>query len=624
MLATVCGHCQTVVAREGINFADHGKVGQIRDDLSPLMLGAEGDYRGRAFTLVGRLQLEYLDGTWSEWNMSFADGSFAWLAEAMGQYAVHRPVAAPAPGDSFEGYRPGQPLALSGRKYVVRNAGRARCIGGEGTLPFAVGGEGYQLPFVDLTSHGDDVGTIDFSDSEPRLFLGQTVKLEDLKLRGLRDELPPEHPMARTREATVQALNCPSCAGALERKTGLNAKSIHCQFCGSGIDVSGGPMSLFARQDWKGLPHTPIKLGAVGTFDGIAYEVIAIVVREAPQWSVSWTEFLLWSRDHGYRWLMMADGHFTLIEMMTEWPDERPHLVKARGGRYLKKEMNRLVVKQVVGELYWRVKAGDETMGTDYASPPYMLSKEETAEEISWSIGTYIQGAEVFKAFGLDAKPPKKDGVPWHQPSPVQGILGPLFKRYIAVILAIIVLAIGFEAARTSTVVASEAFTMALPQTQPLRLAVEAAKDTPEVNALMDSNTRWLGPIEVPDGPTTLEIKMKTQVKQSWIWFHFSLYSPDTGTALDFGEEISKYGEEGNDDGSLVVPNVQKGTYFLRIEPTPGNFSGKQTTDYEIIITRGVTLHRWWLVALGVLFIPLAIVSFRKIYFEIRRQNANA
>ena len=42
---------------------------------------------------------------------------------------------------------------------------------------------------------------------------------------------------------------------------------------------------------------------------------------------------------------------------------------------------------------------GDATEAHDYTAPPHMLSMEKSAEEVTWSYGTYMEPDEVWKAF---------------------------------------------------------------------------------------------------------------------------------------------------------------------------------------------------------------------------------
>ena len=78
--------------REGDALRKLGQSAELFDDHSPLQLGAAGTYQGAAFTLVGRLQYRYNEGTWNEWHALFdsADGvqKSGWLSEDNGRCVI--------------------------------------------------------------------------------------------------------------------------------------------------------------------------------------------------------------------------------------------------------------------------------------------------------------------------------------------------------------------------------------------------------------------------------------------------------------------------------------------------------------------------------------------------------
>jgi len=57
----------------------------------------------------------------------------------------------------------------------------AKVVGGEGELPFVVGG-GYELTTVDLKTEDARAATLDYSESPPLIFEGRWVDFDDLQL----------------------------------------------------------------------------------------------------------------------------------------------------------------------------------------------------------------------------------------------------------------------------------------------------------------------------------------------------------------------------------------------------------------------------------------------------------
>ena len=617
-LATVCGHCRSVVRREGTKLEDYGKVGEIREDASPLMIGSEGRFQGKRFQVVGRLQLRYQEGTWNEWHVGFDDGGFAWLAEAQGFYSVHRPVARTPPATPHEDYHPGMELHLSGRAYRVSNCGNATCIGAEGSLPFAVTSK-YPLPFVDLVSSERQCGTLDFSDAQPRLFLGEFIDWTELELTGLREELPPDHPMARVGAAVAEKIACPSCGGGLERVTGLQAKAMHCQFCGGGIDLTTDPYRIFAMQTWDGLTEGIVPLGAKVTMEGVEFTVLAHLVREAMKWGVRWTETLLHHPHKGYRWLLEGDRHFTWVTPMADWPKGDGSKVSVGEVTCRYAESNSVVVRKVAGELYWRVTAGDIVEGTDYVGPPWMVSREENGEEISWSLGKYMTREEVKEACGLESTPPKPRTVALHQPAPQDKYMKPLLWRWFAATLLIIGGSVVYYGTSDRSMVESEKFQLTLPSTP-----AQKKEGSPEHDKLRDQNARFMGPFEVEKGPTTVRVTVHTEVSNSWLWFRFALYRPDDGTAFDFNELVKSYDGDGSRKGKVVVAGIPAGSYYLRIEPQGGDWKAKRKTSYTATVHVDVPLLRWPLIAFGIISLLPMFAVLMKWRFEARRKGDNS
>src|SRR5512144_727149 len=185
----VCDYCRSTLVRHDLKLENIGKMAELLADASPIQLGTQGQYHGRPFTVVGRIQLRYSQGLWNEWYLLFADGSGGWLGETLGNYVVTFAIKATEPIPPFSELRAGQHLWLNGRPYEVANLERAQCIGGEGELPLLVG-PGYAASVVDLRGldAGNAFATLDYSEEPPLVYIGEQVDFQDLQLTGLRHQ----------------------------------------------------------------------------------------------------------------------------------------------------------------------------------------------------------------------------------------------------------------------------------------------------------------------------------------------------------------------------------------------------------------------------------------------------
>jgi hypothetical protein len=159
-------------------------------DATKLHLGARGRHHGVGFVVRGRLTLRHSSGaTWSEWYASFADGRGGWIAPSKGRAVVTFEAAFP----SLRSLAVGKPVWPA---YVVEEKGRARYESAEGVLPFAPPfGERYA--YADLVAPNGAFATLDYSESPPRLFVGEATTLDALKIEPRRTRTRKPAPRRR-------------------------------------------------------------------------------------------------------------------------------------------------------------------------------------------------------------------------------------------------------------------------------------------------------------------------------------------------------------------------------------------------------------------------------------------
>jgi hypothetical protein len=183
---TTCPFCNSVLVRHDVDLEKVGVVADLPATASSLQIAAEGVYSNKPFVVVGRIVYEYEFGAWNEWHLIFSDSTSGWLSDAQAEYAVSflrpNPGKLPPAGE----IRPGDKFGWDNVLYEVTSLTRARYRGVEGELPFEYWDKS-DVWFADLRTADGRFATIDYSDAEPLLFLGQPVEFDDLRLKGLRE-----------------------------------------------------------------------------------------------------------------------------------------------------------------------------------------------------------------------------------------------------------------------------------------------------------------------------------------------------------------------------------------------------------------------------------------------------
>jgi len=182
---TTCVYCKSILVRTDVDLKLVGRVADLPLESSPLQLDSEGSYGGKPFHVIGRILYEWEQGIGKEGHIVFNEGSSGWLADAQLEFdvsfAVKPPGILPVAGEIRRG---GQFLWFKTR-YEITSLTRAHYRGVEGELPFEYWNKS-DILFADLRTTDGRFGTIDYSEPQALLFLGEAIDFDDLKLRNLR------------------------------------------------------------------------------------------------------------------------------------------------------------------------------------------------------------------------------------------------------------------------------------------------------------------------------------------------------------------------------------------------------------------------------------------------------
>ena len=397
----VCGFCQSTVVRQGDVLSRIGKMAELFDGHSPLQLFASGTCNKRNFTLIGRLQYKTAEGTWAEWNALFDDGQTGWLAEDNGAYVFTQPNTQVRNMPPADRYVVGKQVGINGKPFSVASNVSAQLISAQGELP-KLPPLGQAFDVVELRSASGEVLSIDYTATPPVVSQGTAVLLDDLALKGLKDE--------SVKDEKGRQFNCPHC-GAPVTVALTTSKSITCGSCNSLIDLSqgiGGELKSAIQDE----PIQPlIALGTLGQLQGVQWQVVGFQHRMgvAPGGDehFGWSEYLLYNRKKGFSFLVDSEEGWSLVRPTTGAPsmtNSTANSASYQGTQYTLKYSYAAETNYVCGEFYWLVTRGQKTQNKDFANGKRMLSMEQSATELVWSSGDQLASDVVAKAFGLEGK----------------------------------------------------------------------------------------------------------------------------------------------------------------------------------------------------------------------------
>lgn len=606
-IVVVCEYCNSAIARTDRDLENLGKVADLLDTRSPLEVGMTGSLDGRPFVLTGRAQLRHqAGGVWDEWYASFGGDRWGWLAEAQGRFYLTFPQRV-ADGQliaPFEVLRPGDAVVVPGspNRYIVSETGHATTISAEGEIPYALT-PGERYAYADLEGDQSAFATIDFSESPPVVFHGREVTLNEIGVRATEDTFG-----ASQRRVRVERLTCPHCGGPMELKAPDRSLRVTCPSCNSLLDVDHGKLRYL--QTLEQGPQPIIPLGSEGNLLEGRFVVAGFMIRSCFVEGVRypWEEYLLYNPQHGFRWLVRGDDHWTYVRPLSAGAVfDGETVVTWRDRTYKRFQDVTARVEHVLGEFYWRVEVGETSRATDFIRPPEMISKECTPAEVLWSLGTHLEREAVQKAFRLERELPKPRTVGPAQPNPIQNPL-PTWLALTAIAVAIFV---ALEIVGPNREVLAKTFSFE---------ALESKDAT---------QTVFSDPFEL-GAMGNIYVKVSAPVDNSWFYVEGDLVNEETGLVQAFSLPVEYYhgvdaGEswsEGSTEAETFLSSLPAGRYTLRLE---AQWNDERSTRWQapmrasVEVRQGVPRLIHFLVVLVLLGVPALVQGLRRRQFEVRR-----
>lgn len=598
-IMAVCDYCRSTLIRHDDAVENIGRMAELLEDASPIQIGSEGRYQGIHFGVIGRIQVKYEQGLWNEWYLQFDNQKSGWLGEANGEYTLTFLTPCRETLPAFHELSAGMNLAINGESYTVIDIEQGQCTAGAGELPFRIGA-GYPAPSVDLRS-GRKYATLDYSETPPLLFTGDSVDFAALHLTHLRD--PRQIGIGETQ---ARAFQCPSCGGTVEIKT-PDIQSVTCGHCNTLIGAGNKNLEVLYKFAKHARISPNIPLGAEGIIGGQNYRVIGFMTRSASGGG-GWSEYLLHNPTQGFRWLVEYQGHWTYAWPVHDIPQKASTLqdhpsMLFDGRQYQHFERYQGKVSYVLGEFYWRVKVNETATINDYIEPPYILSEEKTGKEITWTAGVYVEPEDVRQTFGLAEPLPEPSGISPNQPWPHHNAYRHVWWSF----WLFSMLALGVQVA-----------------------SVMSASDRTVYSGYFDfgwggSEPQSTPVFDVPEHTGNLHIFSHCNVDNDWAELNMELVNSDTGQSYEINREVSYY--HGYDDGYwsegspsdvALLSGIPPGKYLLRLDAEQGKVYTHNLLA-SVQVRRNVPNWHNYFVIEGLMLLFPFMFWWRRATFEAQR-----
>lgn len=386
----------------------------------------------------------------------------------------------------------------------------------------------------------------------------------------------------------VKSFSCPSCGGAVTLRYPGAALSCVCSFCGSIIDVSNNNCRILTEHfNRTASQNLLLPLGSRGQISGRTWEIIGYTARRDLASSYTWEEYLLFNPYYGYRWLTCNDRHWSFVSVTKEKPvlGKSSHRTFQPTKAYFEGDEFRLFYKgkaevtYVIGEFYWKVKAGTQVTMADYINPPLMISSEADGKEMVWSVSQYITVDEVEKAFKPERKLIRPLGIAPNQYSGVTAAsraIGWLWVLFICILTGLQFWQLTYNSG-TSVMTTQIPFT---PNT--------ANKIT------------FTSPVFSITRPITGSlVKLSAPVDNSWVWASGEMVNDDTGATFPFartceyyhGYSDGEYWSEGSGAAEVFISKVPAGKYYLNVDWESGDFKTTEVRPLNIEVFQAPKMY---------------------------------
>jgi hypothetical protein len=409
----------------------------------------------------------------------------------------------------------------------------------------------------------------------------------------------------------VAALTCTSCGAALELHAHGYAVTVVCAACGAQLDAADP--NLRVLQYGERVRLTPyIPLGTRGTWKGVQWEVIGCqaVTITVDEVDYSWREYVCFNPYRGFVYLSEYDGHWNIIEKLKRRPQEgtmgKQPVMTLDGRAYKHFQTAVARTTAALGEFPWALRVGDQVVSQDFVAPPFILSAEAAAGDVTWSQGTYTPPDVIRKIFGLSLDLPRPIGVFANQPNPHAALPRRMAARFGLAVVVLLLMLVANVSLAGNRVVYNRSYT---------------------VDRATEESGAFVTPVFELDGrPSGVAIDLTADLDNDWVFFTLALIDEASGETREVTRQLEYYSgvdsdgswSEGSRSESVRLAAVPAGRYFLRVEPEGGEI-GRGSLRYTLQVRRDPPHFGFYAFAFFAVCTPLLFAVVPAAAFENRR-----
>ncbi len=524
---------------------------------SPIQIGTQGSFRGRAFRVIELFRKWTNQESWNEWQIQFESQEKAWIKESQGTWFLFQFL--PEALIENQALSAGEEIAFQENKFVVRKIHK---------LSFEINGRIHHSTLFDLAS-GPVLLNIEDLEGQRLISQGEKIEFKELKAQNLRP-LDAGH--------RIQKISCPNChVSILIRYKSFSQRAV-CRSCLSLIDMSSDDLIALTQINTKFKFEPLLNIGASATLLGDTFEVIGCLRFSKSSGPI--TKYLMFSPYKSYRWLLEERGHWTFSRPLDDPPSIDMPKVSYRKQNYKFSQTSELFLEFAIGEFFWPLAKNESLTTQEFIAPPFLLSFETRHSDMQVYLGRYISSRQVRSAFNLVHSLPEAEGIIAHEASPFHHYLKEFF-----VLNLIFLIVCFFIQIRNNQV----------PEKSVHESHITSSNESSE-------SLQSTEPFEVRGGPSALAIAIQS--------------SPIRKLEVDLSEIRSKtkYSLQTKTDKSeFLISSIPSGVYFLSFrppEPSPRHetyniqvFYGKKSWSNFLLAAILISLPTLFIFVLDLLFL---------------------